>query len=299
MLKTLDIADAKDDDIVVESVWSGVSSGTEKLLFTGKMPVFPGLQYPLVPGYETVGRVIKADDQKTHEIDDLVFVPGASCYDSAAGLFGASASHLTVPASRAIAVPEHMAETGTLLALAATAHHAVTLEGSRPPGAIVGHGVLGRLIARMVIALGHPSPQIWERDSVRRQGSFDYNVIEGPHKSEGRFDCVLDASGDTSIIDTVLPHLAHGGEIILAGFYAERMSFQFVSAFMREAKLRIAAEFKPDDIHAVLALMEQGRLSLDNLISDLTPANSAEQAYASAFSDLSCLKMVIDWRNLQ
>ena len=251
VLKSLDIDDAKDDDIVVQSVWSGVSSGTEKLLFTGQMPDFPGLQYPLVPGYETVGRVIKADCNATHEIDDLVFVPGANCYDSAAGLFGASASHLTVPASRAIAVPEQMAETGTLLALAATAHHAVTLEGSRPPDAIVGHGVLGRLIARIVIALGHPAPQIWERDPVRRLGSFDYDVIEGPQKGEGPFQCVLDASGDTSIIDSVMPHLAHGGEIILAGFYGERMSFQFVSAFMREAKLRVAAEYTLPDIEPI------------------------------------------------
>ena len=47
-------------DVVVEVRWSGISTGTEKLLWTGKMPMFPGMGYPLVPGYESVGRVIDA-----------------------------------------------------------------------------------------------------------------------------------------------------------------------------------------------------------------------------------------------
>ena len=46
------------DDVVVETEFSGVSAGTERLLYTGRMPPFPGMGYPLVPGYETVGRVV-------------------------------------------------------------------------------------------------------------------------------------------------------------------------------------------------------------------------------------------------
>ncbi len=48
------------DDVTVETLWSGVSAGTERLLFTGRMPAFPGMGYPLVPGYESVGRVVDA-----------------------------------------------------------------------------------------------------------------------------------------------------------------------------------------------------------------------------------------------
>lgn len=298
-LRMLEIADPTDDDIVVESAWSGISSGTEKLLFNGEMPHFPGLQYPLVPGYETVGRVTKTGSNSHHDVDDLVFVPGASCYTSAAGLFGASASQLTVPASRAIAIPHQLAESGALLALAATAYHATTLVGSQPPDIVIGHGVLGRLIARIVVALGHPAPQIWELNPARRQGAGEFEVLAGPAEGAGPYNCVLDASGDSSIIDTVLPHLSHGGEIILAGFYGERLSFKFVNAFMREAKLRIAAEFKPTDIQAVLALITDGKLSLDNLITNIVGAEEAQDAYASAFTDPTCLKMAIDWRTLQ
>ena len=47
-------------DVTVETRWSGVSAGTERLLFTGRMPAFPGMGYPLVPGYESVGQVVDA-----------------------------------------------------------------------------------------------------------------------------------------------------------------------------------------------------------------------------------------------
>jgi bacteriochlorophyllide a dehydrogenase len=43
--------------VVVDVEWSGISTGTERLLFTGRMPPSPGMGYPLVPGYESVGRV--------------------------------------------------------------------------------------------------------------------------------------------------------------------------------------------------------------------------------------------------
>ena len=57
-LSRLDLTAPTAADVVVDIEWSGISTGTEKLLWYGRMPPFPGLGYPLVPGYESVGRVI-------------------------------------------------------------------------------------------------------------------------------------------------------------------------------------------------------------------------------------------------
>ena len=51
------------DEVVVAVEWSGISTGTERLLWSGRMPHFPGMGYPLVPGYESVGRVIAVGAQ--------------------------------------------------------------------------------------------------------------------------------------------------------------------------------------------------------------------------------------------
>ena len=61
-------------DVLVEIAFSGVSTGTEKLLWTGRMPQFPGMGYPLVPGYESVGRVVDAGPEAKGRIGDWVFV---------------------------------------------------------------------------------------------------------------------------------------------------------------------------------------------------------------------------------
>jgi 3-hydroxyethyl bacteriochlorophyllide a dehydrogenase len=89
--------------------------------------------------------------------------------------------------------------------------------------------------------------------------------------------------------------LVKGGEITLAGFYTDPISFAFPPAFMKEARLRIAAEWTPDDLTATRTLVESGALSLDGLITHQAPATDAAAAYGTAFTDAGCLKMILDW----
>lgn len=283
-------------DVIVDVSWSGVSTGTEKLLWTGEMPDFPGMGYPLVPGYESVGRVTGANAEARPDlkVGDLVFVPGAQCYDGLRGLFGASAARLVVPAARVTPVPEALGPDSALLALAATAHHALVLPGVPPAEVVIGHGALGRLLARIAIALGHPAPVVWETDPARADGAMGYSVSDaavdgGPHRA------IVDASGDLAAIDPAIMALAHGGVLTLAGFYSAPVSFAYPPAFMREATIRIAAEFGPADVAAVLELVAAGRLSLGGLITHRAPAADADAAYPTAFQDKRCLKMVLEW----
>jgi bacteriochlorophyllide a dehydrogenase len=67
---------------------------------------------------------------------------------------------------------------------------------------------------------------------------------------------------------------------------------------MREMRLRIAAEFQPADIAAVLRLIGEGKLSLSGLITHRAPARAAADAYRTAFGDPACLKMILDWRDM-
>jgi bacteriochlorophyllide a dehydrogenase len=66
---------------------------------------------------------------------------------------------------------------------------------------------------------------------------------------------------------------------------------------MREAQIRIAAEWKRADLLAVTQLVQSGRLSLDGLITHSQTPDHAAQAYETAFADPDCLKMVLDWRH--
>lgn len=292
-LRRLSLTALGPGDLLVAIEWSGISTGTEKLLWTGRMPPFPGLGYPLVPGYESVGRVIEAGAGAERFLGQRVFVPGASCYRDARGLFGGAARRVIVPAARVVPVGELGAE-ATLLALAATAQHAIA---DALPDLVVGHGVLGRLIARIAVARG-AEPKVWEIDPLRRTGAAGYPVTSADADERRDYRVICDASGAADLLDPLIARLAKGGEIVLAGFYEAPLSFAFPPAFMREARIRVAAEFTPADVAAVLDLVAEGRLSLDGLITHVAPAEAAAEAYGRAFEDRECLKMLFDWRGI-
>lgn len=295
-LRRLPLDAAGAGDVVVDIEWSGISTGTERLLYTGSMPHFPGMGYPLVPGYESVGRVTAADAATGRRVGDRVFVPGARCFGDVRGLFGGAASRVVVPASRVAAFDEHLGEQGVLLALAATARHALALPGVALPDLIIGHGVLGRMLARLAVLSG-AKPVVWERNPARAGGAEGYDVVDPADDARRDYRAIYDVSGDASLLDTLIGRLAPGGEVVLAGFYSDRLSFAFPPAFMREARFRIAAQWAAPDLAAVQSLATAGRLSLDGLITHRSHAMDAPTAYRTAFNDPACLKMVLDWRN--
>ncbi|MEY4696946.1 MAG: chlorophyll synthesis pathway protein BchC, partial [Pseudomonadota bacterium] len=284
-------------DVVVKVRFSGISTGTEKLFWTGTMPPFPGMGYPLVPGYEAAGEVVEAAPGSGFRPGDHVFVPGANCFtNDVRGLFGGASHHLVTPAHRVARIDGAMGPQGALLALAATARHALAGFNTALPDLIIGHGTLGRLLARLTLAAGAPAPTVWEVNPARRDGAAGYACIDPEDDSRRDYRAIYDASGAPGMLDRLIPRLARGGEVVLAGFYSEPVSFAFPPAFMKEARLRIASEWTPEDLIATRALIEAGALSLDGLITHTRPASDARQAYQTAFSDAGCLKMILDWK---
>ena len=289
-------------DLVVRIDHSGISTGTEKLFWSGQMPPFPGMGYPLVPGYEAAGEVIEAGADSGFTPGERVFVPGANCFEATAdgpvyGLFGGASRILVTDAGRVTRIDPGLGAEGALLALAATARHALAVPGAVLPDLIVGHGVLGRLLARLTLAMGGPAPTVWEVDATRRSGAQGYTVVSPDDDTRRDYRCIYDASGAEGLLDTLIARLARGGEVVLAGFYTKPLQFTFPPAFMREARLRIAAEWTPEDLTATRSLIEQGALSLAGLITHRRPAARAAEAYETAFTDPACLKMILDWED--
>lgn len=294
-LDSVGITAPEADDLVVSIKHSGISTGTEKLFWTGEMPPFPGMGYPLIPGYEAAGEVVEAGVDSGYRVGEHVFVPGASCYEGAHGLFGGAAETVVTKASRVTRIDRSLGAAGALLALAATARHAMAGQGKAVPDLIVGHGVLGRLLARLTIAAGAPAPTVWEVDPIRMSGADGYQVI-APEADERRdYKSIYDASGRGDLLNDLVGRMAKGGEIVLAGFYTAPLQFAFPPAFMKEARFRISAEWAPDDMTATKALVEAGTLELADLITHQQPAKAAAQAYQTAFADPACLKMILNW----
>lgn len=297
-LQSIPLIPADAEDVIVDIQVSGISTGTEKLLWTGEMPPFPGMGYPLVPGYEAMGEVVEAHANTRLRPGDRVFVPGASCFGEVRGLFGAAARQVATRPARLVKLDHGTGSEGALLALAATARHALAAQGAQTPDLIVGHGALGRLLARIAMLRGGTPPTVWEIDPQRRAGDHDYEVLDPEADSRRDYKVIYDATGKAALLDTLIGRLAKGGEIVLAGFYPDPVSFAFPPAFMKEARLRIAAEWTHEDMVATVSLLNAGKLRLDDLITHRAPAEDAVAAYQTAFTDQACLKMILDWKGI-
>ncbi len=257
-------------DVVVDIEWSGISTGTERLLWSGRMPHFPGMGYPLVPGYESVGRVSRGRRTlRARASASTVFVPGARCFGEVRGLFGGAAARLVV-AGRAHCRRSTTASASrrVLLALAATAYHAPPARHQRAE-LIVGHGVLGRLLARLALALAAATPVVWERNPDRAGGGARLPGRRSRRAMPGATTAPSTTSAATpALLDTLIARLAPGGEVVLAGFY-ERAAVLRLPAGLHargahSRRRRMAAE---PTLPPCQALIATGALSLDGLIT--------------------------------
>ena len=294
-LTKLRIDEMGPDDVAVEMEYSGISTGTEKMIWSGTMPQFPGMGYPLVPGYESVGRVTHTSENTSLQVGQRVFVPGAKCYGEVKGLFGGASSHVVIPHQRLTVLDESFGKEAILLALAATAYHVTEGKSEAQPDLIIGHGVVGRLLARIGMAKGK-TPRVWETNPIRMSGATGYQVIHPKDDDCHQYGVICDASGDASLINQLISRLSPQGEIVLAGFYDQAISYMFAPAFMREMKMRIAAQWQPKDIQDVHQLIRSKQLALDGLITHSSDPQDADTAYRTAFNDMQCLKMTLNWR---
>lgn len=138
---------------------------------------------------------------------------------------------------------------------------------------------------------------VWEINPARQGGTLGYEVMSPEEDPQRDYKSIYDASGSKGLLDRLVPRLQKGGEIVLCGFYAEPVSFAFPPAFMKEMRLRIAAEWQPADLVATRALVESGTLSLSGLITHQQSGATAPDAYRTAFEDAGCLKMILDWKD--
>lgn len=298
-LQSLALPELKEGQLEVAVDYSGISTGTERMLWDGSMPAFSGMGYPLVPGYETVGRVVRSAPGAALPVGQTVFVPGANCFEGVRSLFGGAASRLVVTDQKVLPVSDQLGPRAVLLALAATAYHAVSGGGQQepfhPPELIIGHGVMGRLLARLTVAAGFAPPTVWETQAGRFAGAVGYDVVRPEEDPKHDYRAIYDVSGDASLLDQLIHRLCPGGEVVLAGYYRQNLQFAYAPAFMREARIRVAAEWKRPDLLVVNQLVDDGRLSLDGLVTHVQSSHLATDAYETAFGDVSCLKMILDW----
>lgn len=288
-------------DVVVETAYTSISAGTERMLLAGQMP-HPMLQLPVVPGYETVGRVVDAGaDIDRSWLGRWVYVGGAHCYDGINPAWGGQAATLFTDVQRVVPLDGVDPRHGVLLALSATALHGVDLLNLTGDERllVLGQGPVGQLGARFAQAAGAWVAVTDKNANRLARASADRCVDVSAETLTDAVDepvnVIVEATGSMAALAAALPLLAPGGTILLLGYYRE-VALPYMPLFLKEARLLTAKEWAPGDLARCRDAIADGTLDVSALLTHIRPIDDVAAAYDTALNDLECLKLVLDWR---
>lgn len=304
-LGTVQVTEPKEDNVLIRTAYTSISAGTERMLLDGRMP-HPALSFPLVPGYETVGRVVRLGKKTPdHLLNQLVYVGGSRCFKGVNPAWGGQSEYICAEANRVVPLDGITADEGVLLALGATAMHGVRVaQVSRGDHVLVlGQGIVGQLAARIARQEGAARVVVLDRLSARLALSEADQVIDVTRTTveeamEGeKVDVIIEASGSMAALTTALPLLDDQGRVLLLGYY-DRVDVPYAPLFLREARVIIAREWEhgPDgDLPRTRDLIASGQLKVASLLTHRVPLDKIQAAYRLALEDPSCLKVVVEW----
>ncbi|MDL5363935.1 zinc-binding alcohol dehydrogenase [Halalkalicoccus sp. NIPERK01] len=224
------------DEVLVETERSGISPGTELLLYRGEAPddlpadeTIPSLSgdltYPISYGYAAVGRVIETGgDVDGGWLDERVFA------------FHPHASHFRAVPADLQRVPDGLsAEAATLLPNVEAALNVVMdaapVVGER--AAVFGQGVLGLLTTAFLAA--HPLDALYtvDRYRLRRERSLalgadrtfepgaDLRGALGCEHHEGA-DLSIELSGNPAALDAAIGATGYAGRVLIGSWYGNK-----------------------------------------------------------------------------
>lgn len=297
-------------EVLVRTVVSAISPGTELLVYRGQWPdglpvdasiaaLSGGFQYPVKYGYSSVGRIVAVGP----EVD-------AGWLERTVFAFNPHESHFVSALDHIIPVPEGLnPETAALLPNMETA---VTflLDGAPLIGenvAVVGQGIVGllttALLAKFPVACLATFDGLPSRREVSR--SLGAHVALDPFADDalrsltelfrrsggdGRSDLTYELSGNPAALDQAIEITGFSGRIVVGSWYGAKRSEVNLGGSFHRSRIRIISSqvstLAPEltgrwtasrRMEAALHMLRQ--LKAANLITHRFPISLAAQAY--------------------
>lgn len=292
-------------DVIVQTAYTSISAGTERMLLAGQMP-HPMLKLPVIPGYETVGRVVELGaDVDPAWLNRWVYVGGAQCYDGINAAWGGQSAQLSADVNRVIPLDGVQPRHGVLLALAATALHGINLLNPQPGDRllVLGQGPVGQLAARLARIRGAWVSVVDRNPNRLAHAEADQIVQVGDglpslqEQVEGGVTAVIEATGSMEALASTIPLLGLGGTVLLLGYY-QTLNLPYMPLFLKEARLLTAKEWAPGDLLHCRDLIADGTLDVSAMLTHYLPITEVATAYDVALNDANCLKLVLDWQTV-
>jgi 2-desacetyl-2-hydroxyethyl bacteriochlorophyllide A dehydrogenase len=281
---------------LVEPAYVGLC-GTDLHICAGEHPrARPGL----VIGHEIVGRLAEACGDlgpgtavfvnpllscgacracrrgRSHVCEHLGLI-GIDANGGAAELVAAPADHLLpLPATLDL-------RRAALIEPLAVAVRAVRRGGLRVGERVhvVGAGPIGLLVGNCARVAGATSVTLSEPVARRAEAAAAFGLeLVDVAALDHAADVVFDCTGHPSVSPTVLGWAAAGGTVVTVGAYPGVVGANLQDLMFRELNLVGTRVYTPDDVTAAVALIAQGAIDVERVVTDVVPIGEAAPAIA-------------------
>jgi 2-desacetyl-2-hydroxyethyl bacteriochlorophyllide A dehydrogenase len=218
---------------------------------------------------------------------------------------GALQSSWTVPAEIVHLVPDHVAlATAALVEPLAVACHDVSrasLSGGENV-VVLGAGPIGLLIAllarhkgaNVVISDVNPTRLEFARGLDLEAVSSDGLAAKVEELAgETGADVVFEVSGAAQAIAAATGLLRTRGRLVIVGIHGEPHEVDLFRVFWRELHILGARVYEPEDFDEAIALVSEGSLPLDRLVTSIVPLDELAGAFEELQSGGGAVKILI------
>lgn len=224
---------------------------------------------------------------------------------------GAFQSSWTVPAFTVHKLPAGLdLKLAALAEPLAVACHDVKLADIKPGelAVVIGGGPIGMLVALVArhagarVVVSEISPY---RLDFARKLDFEASSpkdIDLPARTRqlsggSGADLVFEVSGAKAAAATMTDLLAIRGRIVVVAIYPQPVEINLFQFFWKELSMRGARVYERDDYERAIALMSEGALPLESLITDVRPLADLPDTFRRLETNVEGMKTLIDCRS--
>jgi 2-desacetyl-2-hydroxyethyl bacteriochlorophyllide A dehydrogenase len=296
-------------DVLIRTLFSGVSSGTDKWMMTGRF-TWSDPHFPLVPGYQRSGVVVEIGDRvDTVAVGQLVAATASTGIVGAEAQWGGHAEIIASVDTEVFDATDVPPLTSAFLVSAQVGYNAASrIRADR--GAVVlviGDGIIGASAALACLARGFDPVLVGRHDErlepLRAHGIDTVNSRSadlGASAAAAPLAAIDTVQSDASFayyIDALPPR---SGEVVFSGHspagtrhWADMERLQ-----QQELTTHFVSGWAPDRLRATLDLMRGGQMPIDTLVGAVaTTASDAEcLAHTVMHEPLGPTAVAFDWR---
>jgi L-iditol 2-dehydrogenase len=279
---------------------------------------------PLVLGHEASGVVVdRGAKAKRHALGQRVAlepgVPCGRCEECRSGRYnlcpdmkffatppidGAFASRVAIHEDYAFALPPELSDDAGALLEPLSVGIWACRKGSVAVGSrvlITGAGPIGNLAMQVAVAAGATAVTVVDVNDDRLARaeqlgatSVAKSVDDALDQSDGRFDVLLECTGNEAVTDAAIRALRPAGTAVLVGMGPE-LDARLPVATMQMREINVVGTFRYANTYpAAIALAAAGRVELDGLVDARFPLQKVDQALRANRENPALLKVMVD-----